>query len=230
MHLAFLALAAAVLFPAVSAQTAPDAGAMRPGDAALDLSWLTGDTANYTLRLVEPMQMDVGTATVARTVADGVVTSVQTISVPQQGTNMTQTSRAAAGTLAPMSQSMSGQGTAELAFTPTVVTGTKDGAPVSVALDAPVFDSSWSGEVAQSLPFAEGYTAAIAAYDATHGLSTIRYTVTGQQTVAGAPAWAVEVVSPAGTVTYLIDGATRQMVLMRMSPQPGLVVEMQRQP
>ena len=66
---------------------------MRPGDPALDTSWITGDTATYTLRLIEPMQMDVGTSTVTRTVAGGVVTSTQTISVPQQGMNMTQTSR-----------------------------------------------------------------------------------------------------------------------------------------
>ncbi len=208
----------------------PTTGVMHPGDPALDTSWLTGDTATYTLQLVQPMQMEVGTSTVTRTVAGGVVTSVQTISVPQQGMNMTQTSRAAAGTLAPVSQSMTGQGTAELAFTPTAVSGTKDGAPVSVALDAPVFDASWSAEVAQSLPFAAGYTAAIAAYDATNGISTIRYTVKGQETVAGVSAWEVEVVSPSGTVTYFIDPATRQMVMMRLSPQEGYTVEMRRQP
>ena len=73
---------------------------------------------------------------------------------------------------------MTGQGESALAFTPTAVTGTKDGAPVSVAFDAPVFDASWSAEIAQSLPFAEGYTAAIAAYDATNGLSTV--TLRGQ--------------------------------------------------
>lgn len=208
----------------------PTTGVMRPGDPGLDTAWLTGDTATYTLQLIEPMQMEVGTSTVTRSVADGVVTSVQTISVPQQGMNMTQTSRATAGTLAPLSQAMTGQGTAELAFTPTAVTGTKDGAPVSVALDAPVFDSSWSGEIAQSLPFAEGYTTSIAAYDATNGISTVAFTVKGRQTVGGVEAWEVEVVSPNGTVTHFVDPATRAVVMMRMSPQEGVIVEMRRQP
>ncbi|HEX8298626.1 MAG TPA: hypothetical protein VF594_05635, partial [Rubricoccaceae bacterium] len=115
-------------------------------------------------------------------------------------------------------------------FTSTGVSGTKGTDPVSVPLDAPVFDSSWSAEIARSLPLAEGYTATVAVYDATHGVSTLTFTVTGQDDVAGAPAWTVESVSPNGPATYAIDVATRRLVSFRFSPQPGVVVEMVRQP
>ncbi|HEX9952269.1 MAG TPA: hypothetical protein VGB53_10910 [Rubricoccaceae bacterium] len=209
---------------------APTGAVLRPGDAALSTAWMTDETATYVLNLVEPMQMPVGTSTVTQTVEGDVVTSVQTISVPSQGMNETQTVRARRATLAPVSQTMTGQQEVSLTFADGAVSGTKEGAPVSVALSAPVFDSSWSAEIARSLPLAEGYTATAAVYDATNGLSTVTFTVTGQEDVAGAPAWTVESVSPSGPATYAIDVATRRLVSFRFSPQPGVVVEMVRQP
>lgn len=209
----------------------PTVGVIRPGDPALDTSWMTGDdTATFALNLIEPMAMPVGTSTVTRTVAGGVVTSVQTIVVPSQGMNETQTATADLVTLRPLSQANPGQQAVALTFTDGLVSGTKAGAPLSVALDLPVFDSTWASEIAQSLPLATGYTATAAVYDASNGLSTVTFTVTGQEDVDGAPAWTVEAVSATGPTTYVIDAASRRMLRMRLSPQPGVVVEMARQP
>ncbi len=209
----------------------PSGPMLRPGDPALDTAWMgTGETATFVMNLVEPMAMPVGTSTITRTVAGGVVTSVQTISVPSQGMNETQTATADLATLRPLTQRNAGQQAVDLTFADGRVSGTKAGAPLAVALDAPVFDSTWSNEIAQSLPLAMGYTATAAVYDATNGLSTVTFTVTGQETIGGAPAWTVEAASPNGPVTYTIDAATRRLLTMRISPQPGVVVEMARQP
>lgn len=210
---------------------APTGPVLRPGDPALDTSWMTGDeTATFALNLIEPMAMPVGTSTVTRSVSGGVVTSVQTIVVPSQGMNETQTARADLATLRPLSQANAGQQAVDLTFTDGLVSGTKAGVPLSVALDMPVFDSTWGSEIAQSLPLAAGYTATAAVYDATNGLSTVTFTVTGHQDVGGAPAWTVVAVSANGPTTYVIDAASRRMLRMRISPQPGVVVEMARQP
>ena len=221
--------------PNVTVEVAPAAGpptgaVLRPGDAALSTAWMADETATYVLNLVEPMAMVVGTSTVTQTVAGDVVTSVQTIVVPSQNMNETQTLRASRASLMPLAQTMAGREAVELTFAAGSVSGTKGADPVAVALDAPVFDSSWTAEIARSLPLAAGYTATAAVYDATHGLSSVAFTVTGQEDVAGAPAWIVDTVSPSGPVTYYIDAATRQLAKVRMSPQPGVVVEMLRQP
>ena len=211
---------------------APTGPMLRPGDPSLDTAWLRdGETATFALNLIEPMAMPgIGTSTVTRSVSGGVVTSIQTITVPSQGVNEAQTATADLATLRPLSQVDAGQQAVDLTFADGQVSGTKAGAPVSVALDAPVFDSSWSNEIAQSLPLAMGYTATAATYDATNGLSTVTFTVTGQTDVGGAPAWTVEAVSANGPATYVIDAATRRLVSMRISPQPGVTVEMTRQP
>ncbi len=209
----------------------PPAGPMlRPGDPALDTSWMgTNDTATFAMNLIEPMAMPVGTSTITRTVAGGVVTSVQTLSVPSQGMNETQTATADLATLRPLTMANVGQQAVAFTFSDGRVTGTKNGAPVDAALDAPVFDASWGSEIAQSLPLAAGYTATAAVYDAS-GVSSVTFTVTGQEDVGGAPAWTVQAVSPNGPVTYTIDAATRRLLKMRVSPQQGVVVEMVRQP
>ena len=221
----------------------PTGPVLRPGDPALTTSWLSDHTATYTLRVVEPMQMDAGTSTVTRTVADGVVTTETTISVPMQQMEQTVTARADAATLAPLSSTTVGQGAASLAYTDAGVTGSRtnpegETETIEAAFEAPVFDNAFSSEIAQSLPLDAGYSMRVEAYDPAQGVYSVMFRVTGQEdlssvtdeeTLAGRMAWAVQSVAPSGEVTFYVDGETRELVMMRMSPQPGVIVEMIRQ-
>lgn len=210
----------------------PSGPVLRPGDPSLVTGWMADGETAFAIRVVEPMQMDAGTSTVRRVVAGGEVTVETTVRVPMQGMEITTVSRADAATLAPRAHTSAGGPAAQaLAFTATAVTGTTtpaegEAAAVEVALAAPVFDAAMAAEVAQSLPFAEGYAATVEAYDARLGVHAIAFRVTGQSEIDGAAAWTVEASSPAGPVTYVVDAATRRLVSMRMSPQPGVVVEM----
>lgn len=227
-----LALFFALLLAAPSlAQTAPVT--LAPGDASLDVSWLAPGEAQFTIRLIEPMAQDIGTASERTTVADGVVTRVATIAVPMQGMHMTDSLRADAATLAPLTHhSTGGPSALSLEFSPEGVVGMAGGEAVVVPLDAPAFDASWIGEVAQSLPFAEGYTATVPAYDGRNGIVTYTLTVQGQEEASGAagpePAWIVQAASAAGSATYAISAATRQTLRTRFSPQPGVTIEIVR--
>lgn len=216
------------------AQTAPaDTARLAPGDASLDVSWLAPSDAQYVIRVIAPMQQDVGTAAERITLADGVVTRVTTVSVPMQRMTMTDSLRADAATLAPLTHhSTGGPSVLALEFSPEGVVGMAGGEAVVVPLDAPAFDASWIGEVAQSLPFAEGYTATVMAYDGQNGVVTYTLTVQGQEEASGAagpePAWIVEAASAAGAATYAISAATRQTLRTRFSPQPGVTIEVVR--
>lgn len=224
----FLAALALAAVPAL-AQTAT----LTPGDA-LDTGWMADGETRYVLRLVEPMQQDIGTAVERTTVADGVVTRVVRLSIPMRSMTTTDSLRAEAGTLAPLTHhSTGGPKTLALEFAPEGVVGMAGTDPVTEFFDAPAFDGSWVGEIAQSLPLAEGYAVEIAAYDGMRGMVTYTLTVTGQETVQGAdgptPAWTVVASSGDGpSATYTIDATTRAMVRTRFSPQPGVTVEIAR--
>lgn len=213
----------------------PTGPVLRPGDAALDTGWLADRTSSYVIRVVEPMQMEAGTSTVTMRVADGVVTSETVLRIPMQGLEQTVTAQADAATLAPQSHTAIGGPTdVALTFSDHAVSGTKTPAEgeaetIAADLEGAVFDSAWMSEVAQSLPFAEGYTARVEAYDAAQGVYSVTYRVTGQEDVDGTMAWAVQSVAPTGEVTFFVDPASRDLLKMRMSPQPGVIVEMVRQ-
>ena len=213
----------------------PDGPILRPGAAALVTDWLADDEAIYTIRVVEPMQMDAGTMTARRTVSRDEVTVEQTVSVPMQNMEVTSVSRAEAGTLAPLAfESDGGPETTRLAFTPQGVAGMKmpasgEGERLGVVFEAPVFDGSMAAEIAQSLPLEEGYTTVVEAYDTQQGVYAITYRVTGQEEIDGGSTWVVEAVSPSGPTTYYVDPDTRRLLRIRMSPQPGVTVEMTRQ-
>lgn len=228
MRLALFALLLSAT-PAV----AQDTVSLAPGDPSLVTSWLQPGDAQYVIRLLEPMQQDVGTATERTTIADGVVTRITTVSVPMQRMNTTDSLRADALTLAPRTHhATGGPQPLSLEFSAEGVVGMAGGEAVVVPLDAPVFDASWIGEVAQSLPFAEGYTATVPAYDGRNGVVTYTLTVQGQEEASGAGgpemAWIVQATSEAATATYAISAATRQTLRTRFSPQPGVTIEIAR--
>lgn len=229
MRLVLLALLVTAT-PAL-AQDAPVV--VTPGGSALDMSWLMPIEATYVVRIIEPMQMDAGTVTEQTTIADGVVTRVTTLAIPMQNLSMTDSLRADAATLAPLTHhSTGGPSVLSLEFSPEGVVGMAGGEAVVVPLDAPAFDAAWIGEIAQSLPFAEGYVATVSAYDGRSGVVTYTITVRGQEEASGAagpePAWIVEAASDAGTATYAISQASRQTLRTRFSPQPGVTLEIVR--
>ena len=218
-----------------SAQTAPaDTVTIRPGDPTLVTDWLVPGVHTTTLKVVQPVQQDVGTSTDAYTVADGEVVKVSTVSVPMQGMNQTNTVAAEAGTLSPRRHTSTG-GPAEvsLEFMDEGVVGmvtpkTGDPTTVMVETDGPVFDGAWTGEIVRSLPFAEGYVAKVPMYTPEMGDKTfdVVLSVTGQETVGDRTGWAVDAEMGPVTMTFVVDAETRDLLVTRMSPQPGVVLEM----
>ena len=232
---ALLALAAGG--PALAQDAPADTLVLTPGDGALTTDWLTPGTESYTVRLVEPMQQNVGTVTETIAIDGGTVTRVTTVSVPMQGLTQTDSLVADAATFAPRSHNSTG-GAVDVAveFMPEGVAGMvtpRAGAatPVALMTDAPVFDSGWIGEVAQSLPLAEGLVARVAAFSAQSTDAPVQavLSVTGQEAVATAggdrTAWVVEADLGTAQATYLVDAETRALHATRFSPQPGVTIE-----
>ena len=223
-------LAALVAALPAAAQAPADTTLLVPGDGALVTDWVAPGQTSYVLRLTAPMQQDVGTAQETVTVDGGVVTRVQTVSIPMQGTTQTDSVRADATTLVPMTHhSTGGQQEASLEFMAEGVVGMltpREGEATAVTLltDAPVFDTAWAGEIARSLPFAEGavFKAAAFAGQSPEAAVDLVYTVTGREEVGGATAWVVEAQMGPVTMTHLVDAGTRALVETRFSPQPGV--------
>lgn len=234
-------LAAALLATAAAgtAQTAPaDTVTIRPGDPSLVTDWLVAGSRATTLKLVQPMKQDVGTSTETYTVADGEIVKVSTVSVPMQGMEQTDTVAADAVTLAPRRHaSTGGQAEVSLEFMDEGVVGMvtpRSGEPTTVMVetDAPVFDGAWMNEVVRSLPFAEGYVAKVAMYSPQMGdeTSEVVVSVTGQEDVATAAGdrtgWTVVAEMGPVTMTFVVEPETRDLLVTRFSPQPGVALEM----
>lgn len=204
-----------------------------PGHPALVTSWIAPGETQSQIRVIAPEVQDIGATSERVTVADGVVTRVVTLVVPAQRVRQTDSLRAEAATLAPLSHhTTSATDVLALEFSPESVVGMASGTPVVLPLDVPVFDASWMAEVAQSLPFAEGLVATAPAYDGQRGVVTVVLRVTGRAEASGpgAPedAWIVEAAGPGGTTTYAVSAATRQLLRTRFAPQPGVTVEIVR--
>ena len=228
-------LLSVLLAATAHAQAPADTVSLAPGDPTLTTDWLAPGTRGYTLKLLQPMQQDVGTVSETVTVADGRVTRVTTMSVPMRG--MTQTdSVVAMSNLVPLAHvSTGGASEVSLEFMDEGVVGLvtpRQGEATTVMLmtDAPVFDGAWVAEIAQSLPFAEGYVARAPVYftERPDEAGEVVLSVTGQETVGtgdGARlAWTVEGEVGPMTFTYLVDAETRALLETRFAPQPGFVV------
>ena len=231
MRLAALALLA-VAGPAL-AQTV-----VRPGDPALDTSVIQAGEERFVVRLVAPMQQDIGTIVETTTVADGHVTRVTRVDVPMGGQAQTDSVVAVWPGLAPVSSASTQRGrragdsdavTFMDGHAMTRVTAGGTTADSMITFDAPVFGGGWTSEVVRALPLAAGYAATFPTLDADHGLTTKTVTVTGTESVttpAGpVEAWTVEVANEAQTATYVIAQDTKALLAMRFSPQPGARVE-----
>ncbi|PAP78496.1 hypothetical protein [Rubrivirga marina] len=222
---------------AVGGATAQDAPAdtlvLTPGDGMLTTDWLEAGTESFTVRLVAPMRQNVGTATETLTIEDGVVTRVTEISVPMQGLAQTDSIAADAATLVPRTHnSMGGPIEVSLEFMSEGVVGMVtppegDATTVTLMTDAPVFDSAWAGEVAQSLPLIEGTVARMQAFTAQSPDAPIDvvYTVGAQETMDERTVWPVSTEMGPVTMTYYVEAETRELLKTQFSPQPGVTVE-----
>lgn len=222
--LAVLALA----LPAAAQDAPADTVRLVPGHASLDTSHLVAGEAAYTVRLVAPLQQDIGTVTERTTLAGGVVTRVSRLSVPMQGLATTDSARATAATLAPLTHHRTGGPRAlALEFSAEGVVGMRGAEPLVVPLDVPVFDAAWAAALVQSLPLAAGYRATMPVYDGDNGVTTAVVRVAGETPAAGAAeaAWTVEVQTGAQTSTLTVGKASRALLRTRFAPQPGVVVE-----
>ena len=239
MRTPLLALALLAAAASGAAQTAPaDTVTLRPGDPALVTDWLAERSTTTTLKLVQPMQQDVGTGTDTYTISGGEVTRTSTMSVPMQGMEQSDTVAADAATLAPRRHtSTGGRADVSLEFMDEGVVGlvtprTGEARTVMVMTDAPVFDAAWMAEIVRSLPFAEGYVARVPVYSAEAGdePTDVVVSVVGQEPVdrpSGArTGWTVEADLGPVTMTYVVDAETRDLLVTRLSPQPGVVIEM----
>ncbi len=234
MRLALVSLV--LLTAAASAQDAPaDTLVLRPGDPTLVTDWLASGSQTTTMKLVQPMQQNVGTSTNAYTVADGRVTKVTTLSIPMQGMSQRDSVAVMAGTLAPLTHnSTGGRSTVSLEFMDEGVVGlvtprSGEATTVMAMTDAPVFDGAWTAEIVRSLPFADGYVAKVALFRAEASAdeaTEIVVAVTGQETVSDRLGWTVDADLGPFTMTYVVDAETRDLLVTRMSPQPGVAIEM----
>ncbi|HEX8384887.1 MAG TPA: hypothetical protein VF576_01830 [Rubricoccaceae bacterium] len=231
MRLAALALLVAA-GPAL-AQTA-----VLPGDPALDTSVIQAGEERFVVRLVAPMQQDIGTIVETTTLADDRVTRVTRIDIPMGGEAQTDSVVAVWPGLAPVSSASTQRGrragdSDAVTFMDghamtTVTTGgaTSDS---TITFSEPVFGGGWASEVVRALPLAAGYAATFPTLDAGRGLTTTTATVTGTESVttpAGpVEAWTVDVANGAQTATYVIAQGTKALLAMRFSPQPGVRIE-----
>lgn len=217
------------------AQTAPaDTVRLAPGDPALVTDWIGPGTETIRLRLLQPVQQDIGTATQTYAVADGRVTRVSSMTMTTPAGTMSQTDSLVATTaLVPLSHhSEGGQAAASLEFMAEgvagmVTPGRGEPTPVLLETDVPVFDGGWASEVARSLPFAERYVATMPAFFAMSPdeAAEVVLSVVGSEETASGTVWTVEAAAGPLTFTYRIDEATRDLLSTRLAPQPGVVLE-----
>ena len=208
---------------------------VRPGDAALDASRIrTGERA-LTLRLLQPMQQDVGTQTERVTVdeAAGTVTVVTRTEVPIQNITLADSAVAALPSLGAVAQSFEGGGDSVLlAYGDGAVTGTADGDELDVELDGPVFAASLLAQVLQALPLEAGYQAVLPTYavggvlSSRSGVVPVFVEVSGPADEGGRSVWTV-VATPEGAppTTYVLDAETREVLRTRIQPQAGVVID-----
>ena len=229
----------AVIVPADAEAMAAEAAArnaipmIAPGDASIMASRLTAYEQSFDLKLIEPVQQDVGTTTTTVMVdeAAGRATILTVVDIPMQGSTQTDSLVVAYPSMAPIMQRASGGGaTIEVMYGDDAVTGqimTPDGETreIDVTLeDGPVFASSALGELVRTLPLAEGYTSRIMAFSPGPGVQPHIVEVTG--TDEDTMGWVVAV-TPEGSpaTTYVIDKETRAILRSKLRPQMGVVID-----
>ena len=250
---ALLALAALLPLSAQAQKATPKGGAppaaasalpdtLRPGD--LDVVAPTAGEVTYTVRLLAPMQQDIGTLTETVTVDGDAITRTSNVNVPMAGQDETTVSTLDGATLATRAVTMDGStAVGELTITDDRATGTRgvisapgetlSPEPVDEALSGPHFGGGWIDALVRSVPLTEGHTHHVVVYSARDGAGLVRMTVLGERTekpAGGAATTFVAVETDDGeqTMTHFVDAETRMIQMVRFSPQPGVEVEFVR--
>ena len=216
---------------ALDAETA--AIALRPGLDRLEMDALTTYSQDYVIRVVQPVQQEAGTQSVAVTVdrEAGTATLETSLEVAIAGQRTTETLVAAYPSLAPISNTTNANGTAvELTYSDAGVAGTitpADGEAdaVDVPLEDAVFDAGWLLQVVRLLPFEEGYRATFHTVSPSEGPLDIALSVVDQEEIDGQTAWIVEAAPPEGAPTeFAVADGTRELLRMVLRPQAGVEV------
>lgn len=227
MRFAPLALAA-LLIPAAHAQAvlvpgAPELAAPPPQSFAFEVR-IDGETPRV-----------IGTFAQTETRAGDRLVIVSDIAVPMARQIHTDSLVTAWPGLAPVSRTVHAEDEVErMAFADgrlsgRLVLGNLD-EPIAAALPAGVFARGIAARLARSLPFADGYTATFHVVDLHGDVSEGRLSVAAPETLArtgaaDATVWPVEVHEPgASAMTYLIEAATRDILGIRLAPQPGMTI------
>ena len=209
---------------------------LRPGGDALAVDALQSYSREYTVKLVQPQQQDIGTQTRTVTVdrGEGTVTIEEATSIPLAGQETSSMVMLAYPSLRPMSaRSEAGGVVTDLTYNDDGVirrqTPADDESPdYERAFEEPVFDPSILFEVVRLVPFEEGYRAAFETFNAEGALS-IPVAVTGRDQIDGAEVWMVRA-SPEGSppINFAVDAETRELVRVMLSPQAGVMIHFDR--
>ena len=205
---------------------------LRPGSDRLAVDALQSYSRDFTVRLVQPAQQDIGTqsrtVTVDRTAGTVTIEARTEVAIANQRT--TETTVAAYPSLRPISSTADNNGTTvSLGYADGRVTGSRTPDPdgdgtFELALDEPVFDPSLLFEVARLLPFEQDYQAAFQTFTP-DGPLAITLTVTGRDEIDGRAVWTVVAQPTEGpATTFSVDATTRELVRIAIQPQPGALV------
>lgn len=227
------------LAPATADQPTADRDArpIHPEDAPLDPSRLRSYAQTYRIRVVEPMQQDMGTTSRTLTVDDDARTATLVTTSrmgAMDGVVLRDSSVASWPSLQPLSRTITHQETRiELVFSDRGLQRTVSGSTVEpnettlIDLDGPAFDENWVGELIRMLPLEDGYATTVESVGSKGVPAPVRVSVDAlNETDASARVWRVRTTSDDGwEMTYDIDDSTREVLRTRRSPQVGVVLE-----
>ncbi|MGB3541326.1 hypothetical protein [Rubrivirga sp.] len=201
---------------------------LRPGADGLMVDALEDYTETYTVKVVAPMQQDIGTATRTLTVdrEAGTATLETTLEIAMAGQNQTETTVVAYPSLRPISSTSDNNGeTVELTYSETDVTGMRGEEAIDQSFDEPVFDSSWLQEVVRLLPFEEGYRASFKSVTTREGETAFGLEVVGQDEIDGMTVWHVRAQPTEGPPVSFFVTPERELARMEMQPQVGVTIQ-----
>lgn len=206
---------------------------LRPGNDALAVDALQSYTQNYTVKLVQPQQQDIGTQSRTVTVdrEAGTVTIEESTEIAIAGQMTTSTTTLAYPSLRGMnSRTENGDVVTNLTFNDDGVirrrTPTDDESPdYEMAFEEPVFDPSALFEVMRLVPFEEDWTANYETFN-NEGTTSIALATVGQEEVEGRQAWLVTATVEGQPPTeFAIDADTRELLRVKLQPQMGVEIQ-----
>lgn len=219
----------------LAAAAGPEAKPIRPGDPALLTDRLATYRQDYTFKVVQPVQQDIGLQTRHLMIDEdaGTVTLVTTTEIAMAGQSVRDSLVAAWPSFEPISRTLNQNGNlTELAFadgevrrTQTPADGDPEETEVSI-FDEPIFDTGWIQEIVRVLPLAEGYRIAYQGVGPSGEANPVLISVLSQEAMDGGPAWIVETVPAQGPpTTFTVDDASREVLKVSFSPQVGVLLE-----